>query len=221
MGAGTSVIEVFADVACPFAHVTLRRIVEERARLGRVEPRVRIRSWPLELVNDEPHDAAKVAAEVEALRRTVAPELFARFDPASFPDSTLEWLTLERAAYGSGDAVGERVGLRIRDAIFESPLSARAPDLARGLGIDVTPADRAAVEHDWRDGQGRGVLGSPHCFVGEESWFCPLFDVEERDSGYRITPAPERARAFLAACFAAGSADRLNYGSRPAPGRIS
>jgi hypothetical protein len=32
---GMTVIEVFADVACPFTHVGLRRFVDRRAELGR------------------------------------------------------------------------------------------------------------------------------------------------------------------------------------------
>src|SRR5206468_3084962 len=50
----TAVIEVFADVRCPFTHVGLTRFVARRHELGRREPRLRVRAWPLELVNGEP-----------------------------------------------------------------------------------------------------------------------------------------------------------------------
>ena len=44
-------IEVFADVLCPFTHVGLRAVAEQRARAGRDDVVIRVRAWPLELVN--------------------------------------------------------------------------------------------------------------------------------------------------------------------------
>jgi hypothetical protein len=38
------VLEVFADVWVPFTHVVLRRLVEQRARLGRDDVVVRVRA---------------------------------------------------------------------------------------------------------------------------------------------------------------------------------
>ena len=52
------VIEVFADVACPFTHIGLRRLVEQRAALGRDDVTLLVRAWPLELVNGKPLDPA-------------------------------------------------------------------------------------------------------------------------------------------------------------------
>ena len=46
-------IEVFAELSCPFTHLSLRRIVARREDLGRSGPRLRVRPWPLELVNGE------------------------------------------------------------------------------------------------------------------------------------------------------------------------
>ena len=59
-----TVIEVFADVACPFAHVGLRRFAERRDELGRTDVALRVRSWPLEVVNGHPLDARLVAEEI-------------------------------------------------------------------------------------------------------------------------------------------------------------
>ena len=53
-------IEVWADVWCPFAHIGIRRLVEERDRRGS-EVHLRVRAWPLELVNGRPLDAAFIA----------------------------------------------------------------------------------------------------------------------------------------------------------------
>lgn len=65
-------IEVFADVVCPFTHVGLRRLVERRHELGSSAV-LRVRAWPLELVNGEPLAADVVAEEVRELREQVAP----------------------------------------------------------------------------------------------------------------------------------------------------
>ncbi|MHB8593931.1 MAG: DsbA family oxidoreductase, partial [Acidimicrobiales bacterium] len=69
------VIEVFADVICPFTYVGLRQLVAERAARGPVDVSLHIRAWPLELVNGKALDAANVAEEVEALQVEVAPDL--------------------------------------------------------------------------------------------------------------------------------------------------
>jgi predicted DsbA family dithiol-disulfide isomerase len=60
------VLEVFADVLCPFTHVGLRRLISERARRGRDDVVVRVRAWPLELVNGEPLSAALVTDSTDA-----------------------------------------------------------------------------------------------------------------------------------------------------------
>src|SRR3954464_13451066 len=46
-------IEVFADVACPFTHVGLCRLVARR-RESNSDAVLWVRAWPLELVNGEP-----------------------------------------------------------------------------------------------------------------------------------------------------------------------
>ncbi len=64
-------IEVFADIVCPFTHVGLRRLTEARA--GReTSPAVRVRAWPLELLNGAPLGAELAAREIEALRAQIA-----------------------------------------------------------------------------------------------------------------------------------------------------
>src|SRR4051812_44589210 len=67
-------IEVFADIVCPFTHVGLRRLLEARPATGR-RMSVRVRAWPLELVNGTPVAADLAAREIEALRAGVAPHL--------------------------------------------------------------------------------------------------------------------------------------------------
>ena len=80
-----TVLEVFADIGCPFAYVGLRRLVARRDELGRDDVVLRVHAWPLELVNGVPLDRSFIAEEVEVLRDTVPPDLFAGFDPAALP----------------------------------------------------------------------------------------------------------------------------------------
>jgi hypothetical protein len=102
------VIEVFADVSCPFTHVELRRLVARRAAEGHATPVLVVRAWPLELVNGQPLDPGFVAEEVGALREQVAPDLFAGFDPAAFPVTSIPALALAHAAYAVDAPTGER-----------------------------------------------------------------------------------------------------------------
>ena len=97
-----TVVEVYADVACPFTHVGLRRFVERRAELGRDDVPLWVRAWPLEIVNGEPLDPHFIAEEVDDIREQVAPTLFAGFVERSFPASSLPALTLAAAAYETG-----------------------------------------------------------------------------------------------------------------------
>ena len=72
-------IEVFADVTCPFTHVGLRRLVDLRTQLGRPDVHLRVRAWPLEIVNGQPLDPDFIAEEVDDIRGQVAPDLFEGF----------------------------------------------------------------------------------------------------------------------------------------------
>lgn len=186
----THVIEVFADVRCPFTHVGLRRLVDRRDQLG-VDVVLRVRAWPLELVNDAPMDAGLVAEEIEALRAQVAGDLFGGFDRSRFPSSSLPALGLAAAAYEQDPAVGERVSLLLRDALFEQGRDIAQPGelaaIAAAAGVADPGGRPDAVIADWHEGQARGVIGSPHFFVGDRSWFCPMLDIRHEDGRFDIS----------------------------------
>jgi predicted DsbA family dithiol-disulfide isomerase len=193
-------VEVFAEVACPFTHVGLRRFVAERAAAGAARPLV-VRAWPLEWVNGHPLDAHHVRAEIDALRETVAPELFAGFDVATFPATSVPAFGLAAAGYAVDDATGEAVSLAIRDAIFEHGLDVTDLDVLRAIGAPhgVAPMEwrdaAAAVRADWRRGRQRGVRGSPHFFADDAEWFCPGLDIERTHDHFVVAAAAD-ARAF-------------------------
>ncbi|MEQ1787735.1 MAG: DsbA family protein [Acidimicrobiales bacterium] len=199
--------EVFAEIACPFTHLALRRIVEGRGARGRTDIPLRIRPWPLELVNGQPLDAHHVAKEVRALRAQVSADLFTGFDVDAFPTTSMPALRLVEAAYVAGDDVGERVSLAVRDALFERGRDVGDPsvlaEVAAAHGITV-PGDALddVVRRAYADGVARGVVGSPHFFVGGTSAFCPLLDIRRDDQGeFQVAFDAVAAAALLDAWF--------------------
>jgi predicted DsbA family dithiol-disulfide isomerase len=201
-----TVIEVFADVGCPFTHVGLRRFVDRRGELGRDDVSLRVRAWPLEIVNGEPLDPHVVAEEIDDIRRQVAPSLFQRFSEASFPASSLPALTLAAAAYEVNLTTGERVSLALRDLLFEQGLDIADADVLRRLATEhdlaVDPDDRQRVVDDHAEGVARGVIGSPHFFTPTGGFFCPSLDVHRDAGGHlRITADPDGFDRFIGECF--------------------
>jgi predicted DsbA family dithiol-disulfide isomerase len=202
-----AVLEVYADVTCPFTHVGLHRISEERDRRGRPDLHLRVRAWPLELVNGVPMDAHFVAGEAAALQKSVAPDLFAGIDETTFPSTTLPALAWSEAAYRVGPEVGERAALVVRDLVFEHGRDVGNPAVlaaaSAALGVpDVTDADRDAVRADFEAGKGKGVQGSPTFLVGGRSWFCPALDIRKVGDELRVDFDRDAFEAFVADVFA-------------------
>lgn len=166
------VVEVFADVTCPFTHASLRIITGTRDAQGS-DTRFLVRAWPLQL------DGPALVPKVAALRDEVTPSLFGGFDPDRFPSTSRPALLAERAAYRRSLEAGEAFALRVREALFEDGLDISDPDVLAGLGApEPTDEDEAAVDADRAEGERRGVRGSPHYFCGDEGFFCPQLDID-------------------------------------------
>jgi predicted DsbA family dithiol-disulfide isomerase len=200
------VIEVFADIGCPFTHVGLVRFVTRRAELGRDDVGLRVRAWPLEIVNGTPLDPDFIAEEVDDLRDQVAPDEFRGFDRDAFPSTSLPALALASAAYAVDDATGERVSLALRDLVFEQGVDVADDEVLRrvaqdhGVPIDSLDPQRVIDEH--RDGVRRGVIGSPHFFTPSGDFFCPGLDIHRDVEGHlHIEPRIGSFEDFLAGCF--------------------
>lgn len=203
-----TVIEVYADITCPFTHVGLHRIAAERSARGRDDVHLRVRSWPLEIVNGAPFDPVAISAKVDALRTQVAPDLFAGYREDTFPTTTLQALALAIEAYGLGPDVGERFSFAVRDAVFEHGLDIGDQTvldrLAQEHGLAAGPRDAAAVLADQAEGAARGVIGSPHFFMGGHSAFCPTLDIQHDDEGRLVIALDVSAfEGFMAECFPA------------------
>ena len=204
----SSIIEVFADIWCPFTHVGLRAVHAQRGRAGRTDVALVVRAWPLEWVNGHPMDAAGARQHADELRDQVAPAMFAGLDPEHFPTSTVEALALVARAYRTDVHLGEKMSFELRDALFERGENISDPAvLARcAATLGVSPAgsvDRAAVQIDWDEGRARGVLGSPHFFCGSRDMFCPSLRItSDAGDGLSIGRDTERLAEFVARCLA-------------------
>ena len=198
-------VEVFADILCPFTHVGLRTLVDRRGHHGLTEPRLRIRAWPLELINGKPLDPHHIAAEISALRASVRPDLFAGFSVDSFPKTSMTAFALTAAADRTGDpALVEDVGIALRNAVFEEGLDIGLPEvvepLAGRFGLEPLDAEAtsAAVRADWDEGRTRGVIGSPHFFTGDGgSWFCPSLAISRDEVGDFVIAWKKDTEAFV------------------------
>lgn len=202
-------VEVFADVLCPFTHVGLRTLVDRRIQRGLAEPRLRIRAWPLELINGKPLDPHHIAAEISALRGSVRPDLFSGFTVDTFPTTSMAAYALTSAADRTGDpALVEEVGLALRNAVFEEGLNIGRPDvlapIANRFALEPLDPDAtsAAVHADWDEGRSRGVVGSPHFFTADGGdWFCPSLAISRDDVGNFVVAWKQGTEAFVDRVF--------------------
>lgn len=197
-----TLVEVYADVSCPYAHVQLRQARSLRAELGAEAIRIRVRPWPLELVNGEAPDRSKIGAGVAALRDQFDEALFAGYDGSQLPDTFLPALALEDAAYARDQYTGEQVSLELRDALFVHGRDVSAPDvldeIAGRFGLGANELGFDAVEASWHKGERLAVEGSPHFFVGESGMFSPGLDVSTNNGEITVTTTTDRLRQLLA-----------------------
>lgn len=202
-------VEVFADVLCPFTHAGLHTLIDRRTDRGLSEPRLRIRAWPLELINGKPLDAHHIGAEITALRTSVRPDLFAGFSEAAFPKTSMAAFALSAAADRTGDPVLiEEIGMALRDAVFEQGVDIGTPaavaPIAFRFGLEPLDPDQttAAVRADWGEGKARGVIGSPHFFTADGgSWFCPGLDISRDDLGNFVVGWKQGTESFIDSVF--------------------
>lgn len=210
-----STVEVFADVLCPFTHVGLHTLIDRRRERGLAEPRLKIRAWPLELINGKPLDPDHIAAEIVALRGSVRPDLFTGFSTETFPSTSMAAFALTAAADRTGDpALIEEVGMALRDAVFERGLDIGRPDVVMTVAdrFGLTPLDadatEAAVRADWDEGKRRGVVGSPHFFTPDGGdWFCPGLAISRDEAGAFVVAWKAGSKAFVDSVFGEAADD--------------
>jgi len=202
------VIDVYADLWCPFAYLGLKRaMATSEVRSGDVE--LALRSWPLELINGAPLPQEKTHANATALRASVAPDLFAGIHDWVYPTSTLPALALAAKANVADPQRGTAVSMHLRHLLFEEGLDLSSDlvlnEVAETFAIAREPEDLHFVNLEYHEGQQRGVKGSPHffCSSGEEI-FCPTLDLSRDEEGkLHVQQMVSRLEGFFARCAAA------------------
>lgn len=195
------VIEIFADMLCPFAHVGIHRVLEARLDRRGSEPPLWIRAWPLETINDGAFDPQLLIDEITALRASVAPDLFTGFNPDTFPTTAMPAFAAAAAAYRKAPWAGEAVSIDLRNRLWEHGQNIADPgviaEACAPYDVTVEPRDGDSVAADHVDGVARGVIGSPYFFAGDTGFFCPAFNVSRDDGGFHVVPDEERFGAFI------------------------
>jgi len=197
------VIEVFADITCPFTHVGLKRVVAQLAELDRPADLL-VRAWPLEWVNGAVMEADSVAGKAAVLSEQLGlDDDFRGFRTDTWPTTTIPALNLAASATSIDRSTGLAVNLALRAALFEQGRDVSDPHVlkdiadAHGLPEPGTPP-HPGVEADYAEGQRRGVRGSPDFWLGSTEFFCPSLSISHDDAGGLLTEFdPEGLSTFI------------------------
>ena len=174
-------IVVFADIACPWAHVAVHRLHETRERLG-LGGRVvfDVRAFPLELVNARPTPKRTLDAEIPvagALEPGAGWQMWQRPD-SEYAVTTLPALEAVYAAKEQGLDVAEQLDRALRQAFFGASRNVSMRHEVLAVAESVAAVDAAALEAALDEGRARPLLmadhavatsdevaGSPHVFL--------------------------------------------------------
>lgn len=209
-------IVVYADITCPWAHVAVHRLHAARSKLD-LEDHLRfdIRSFPLELFNEQPTPKSILDAEI-SVAGGLAPEagwqMWQRPE-SEYPVTSLPALEAVQAAKEQGLLASEELDLRLRTGFFGESrvISLRHEILELAAGCPAVDVEalagaldsgraRSAVMEQKERAEGDDVAGSPHVFLpdGTES-HNPGIDMEwhgEHGEGFPIVKE-DRPEVYL------------------------
>jgi predicted DsbA family dithiol-disulfide isomerase len=198
-----TILEVFADITCPFTHVGLKRVIEHIASADRPIA-VRVRAWPLEWVNGAGLEVEAVEMKAKALSEQLGVDDFRGLIHDQWPSTTLPALALAAQAYERDMATGLTVSLELRTALFEQGRNVGDPAVLAEIAADhdlTVPAqlDTTSVQADYDEARRRGVSGSPLFFVGQDNFFCPALELgHDADGNLTARLDTEGLAAFFA-----------------------
>ena len=144
---------------------------------------LRVRSWPLEVVNGQPLDPEFIAEGGGRDPRAGGRRPFTGFSQDAFPATSMPALALAAVAYDVDVATGEAVSLELRDLLFEQGrdiadadvLAGWPPATASPLDPADPPVDRAHADH--AEGKVSGACRARPTFHPAGALFCPSLDI--------------------------------------------
>jgi len=173
-------IDLWSDLHCPWALITVHRLRQARERHG-LDVALVPRAWPLEWVNGHGTPRDIVTTETAALA-SHEPDLFNAYTDPSWPSTFLPGFELVVAArLTHGIRAGEDVDYALRLAFFRDGVDVSIQaglrhtlDLAHQLNPDLVPdrvldtwlgaATRAQVAEDYAISKTLPIQGSPQVF---------------------------------------------------------
>jgi predicted DsbA family dithiol-disulfide isomerase len=173
-------IVVFADIACPWAHVAVHRLHRTRAHLG-LEDDVTFdpRAFPLEVFNARATPKRTLDAETPvagALEPEAGWQMWQRHD-YDYPVTTLLALEAVQAAKQQGPRAAECLDHSLRGALFGQSRNVSMRHEILDIAAACEDVDEEALRVTLDDGGTRravfdqlviaaeGVRGSPHLFL--------------------------------------------------------
>lgn len=206
----TPTLHMWHDYICPFCYVETTRIMRIKEADG-LTLNVRFHPWPLETANGRQPGADDEDRWVRLLR-TVEPDAFASWDPASgfWPASSHLLFAGYEAALAQDITAADRYDLLVRQAIFRQPHPIDSVDalseLAAGTGLEVA-AFRATLEDGsaahcaqsaGADAKTLGIRGIPTVVLPDgSSVISPGLKVHRTDKGRSIRDDLETLRELL------------------------
>ena len=178
-------VVVYADITCPWAHLAVYRLHAARSKLDLDdELRFDIRSFPLELFNEQPTPKNILDAEISvagALDPGAGWQMWQRPE-SEYPVTSLPALEAVQAAKEQGLLASEQLDKRLRVGFFGESrvislrheileLAAECPAVDVDALTEAVDSGRArsAVMDQKAIAEGSAVNGSPHVFLPDGS----------------------------------------------------
>lgn len=209
-------IEVYSDIGCPWASLTVHRLLTARDRLGLVDAvRLDHRCFPLELINGRSTPKRVLDAEVAVIgshEPALGWQPWQRRE-SQYAVSTL--LAMEAVQAAKADEIGgwaasEQLDAALRHALYAESATItlhtvvlevaehcdRVDVAALGAALESGTA-RSAIFEQWRESQRIEVQGSPHLYLAdggdvhnpgiELSW------TNEKGTGFPVIESEDRS----------------------------
>jgi predicted DsbA family dithiol-disulfide isomerase len=180
---GPGTIVVFSDIACPWAHVSVYRLLVARHRLG-LDGDLALdhRAFPLELLNGQATPRSILDAEIPVVGGLEPGAGWQMWQgaPHTWPVTTLPALEAVQAAKEQSLHASEALDRALRIALFADSRCVLVHHVIREVAEDTPGVDAAQVAAALADGRARrhlfedleqakrdAVQGSPHVFLAD------------------------------------------------------